>query len=206
MRALYVLFFMLALCFAGACSSTDDAKDTTPGGNDTTAGDTLVGQDTTPTDTLPGEDTLAGEDTAAEDSTVAPSECVLTTASYIAMTRFVELKNADATCIVSFTVAEKDGQTVDWAGMVKSGDVLEVIEGWPNTNDKANVIFPCPEMVGGKCYAMEGTVTLDTFEITETEATTEGAAAGKKIIGSADVKATRAGNMGEAAFSFDLTF
>jgi len=186
MKKLGVLCVIGCAWFLVACGGDDGSTTDTAGGNDTAG----------------AADTNGGDDTGGSQAT----SCALTTASYVWMTRYVELKNDDGSCLVGFTVADKDGDTVDWANMIKSGDTLDVIEGWPGNNDAANVVFPCPDVPGGKCYAMEGSVTLTTFELTEAESVEGGNPAGKKIVGEVDAKATRTGNEGEAKFSFDLTF
>jgi len=179
MRGAGIFLVWGALCFGVACGSDSKSSSNT----DTTGG---------------------GDETAAETGG-GVTTCTLTTASYVAMTRFVELKNDDATCLVSFTVATKEGDTVDWANMVKSGTVLQVTEGWDTS--KANVKFPCDdELAMGQCYGMEGTVTLTTFEPVKADCEEGGSATGKKIVGEVDTQATRVGNTGAAKFSFDLTF
>jgi hypothetical protein len=184
MRAIGILFLAGTLWALGACGGGD-------GGSD---------------DTAAGEDSAVTDDTAGGDDTSTPAaSCTLTVASYVAMTKFVELKNDDASCLVSFKVApDKDGAP-DWDNMVKSGSVIEVVEGWDPP--KANVKYPCDDPQGaGTCGGQTGTVTLTTFEPTAADCQEGGSVTGKKIVGSVDASSDRVGNRGSAKFSFDLTF
>jgi hypothetical protein len=189
MRGAWVLLALGALWFGVACGGDGKKSSNT----DTAGGD----------DTAVAE-TTGGDETAAETGGDATT-CTLTKATYTAMTRFVELSDDSGKCNVSFTVATKEGETVDWANMVKSGTVLQVTEGWDVT--KANTKYPCDDpQAMGQCYGMTGTVTLTTFEPVQADCEEGGSVTGKKIVGEVDASGDRPGNTGSAKYSFDLTF
>ena len=179
------------ICLVG-CGGDDGGDDTGAGGNDAAVTGDGAG----------GDDTAGGGDTGGGGG---GTTCTLTVAGYVAMTKFIELKNDDASCVVSFKVApDKDGAP-DWDNMVKTGSVIPVVEGWDPP--KANVTYPCEDPLGvGRCGAQTGTVTLGTFEPVAADCQEGGSVTGKKIAGSVDVSGDRPGNTGAAKFDFDLTF
>lgn len=190
MRTIGILFLGVTLWALAACGGGDG------GSNDTVAGDDMAAT----ADTASGDDTAAGADT-----TDTPGTCVMTKASYIAMTRYVYVENADQSCYIAFRVVDKEGEVYEWSNMVEVGAELQAQEAAAMDKGKVNVTFPC-DAPGGKCYAMEGKVKITKFEITKDNALEGGDVTGKKIAADVDVKATRAGNKGTAKFSFDLTF